>query len=415
MRGSVRVSVVLAVISLAGCAGGPILVEPEVSAADVQQAGSVLSRHQLEPSRNPDEEEMWSTIERVHGRLWPAILATCRQVFSHNCEESMRAMDIGLVQDETVNAYADSEKYVIGIHTGLMRSVGSDDELAWVMAHEAGHLLFGHAHKKIRNALGTQVLAGAIGIAIASKGYGNHTEEFMNTGWQVGYLAYSPDMELEADQFAVHVLKRAQYRPEASLSMIVRLHRGAVPIPVRRGEGWAGYLDTHPADDYRLAAMQSTIDEIRQGSSRPVSKEEVEGRKWRKVSDAIEANNTLIHRTTMSRYVPRLSSSDRECVSLAQEYSKCGWWDGKKAGGLFLSSRCPTPAEVGIETWNECFPHEQEDWNVILARDSQTERCRTAVREYPECKWWDGGRDTPFGDCPPITWSGGWGTCRRFQ
>ena len=44
-----------------------------------------------------------------------------------------------------------------------MRSVGSEDELVWVMAHEAGHLLFGHAHK-IRNALGYQLVGAAEGL-----------------------------------------------------------------------------------------------------------------------------------------------------------------------------------------------------------------------------------------------------------
>lgn len=255
------------VVLLVGCAGGPILVEPQVSATDLQQARSVLSRHQLEPSRNPDEDEMWDTIERVHGRLWPAILATCRQIFSHGCQESMQAMDIRLVQDETVNAYADSEKYVIGIHTGLMRSAGSDDEFAWVLAHEAAHLLFGHAHKKIRNAVGYQVLGAATGWAIgAALGSPQAIEDLGNTGAdigvRIGYLAYSPEMELEADQFAGYVMKKAGYRPEASLSMIVRLYRGEVSAPVRRGDGWAGYLDTHPADDHRLAAMTGTIADI---------------------------------------------------------------------------------------------------------------------------------------------------------
>ena len=95
-------------------------------------------------------------------------------------------MRIFLVQDNTVNAYADPDPHLIGIHMGLMRSVGDDDEIAAVIAHEAAHLLFGHAQKKNRNALGTQVLAGIIGIGIASQGYGNYTEELMTEGRLIG-------------------------------------------------------------------------------------------------------------------------------------------------------------------------------------------------------------------------------------
>ena len=169
--------------------------------------------------------------------------------------------------DDTVNAYADSEKYVIGLHTGLMRSVGSEDELVWVMAHEAGHLLFGHAHK-IRNALGYQLIGAAvgwgIGVALESSSAVEVLGELgMETGAQLGYLAYSPEIKLDAGQFAAYVMREAGYGPEASLSMIVRLHRGDVPAHVRRGDGWPGYLDTHLANNCRLIAMASLLEDIR--------------------------------------------------------------------------------------------------------------------------------------------------------
>ena len=76
-------------------------------------------------------------------------------------------------------------------------------------------------------------------------------------------------MEVEADQFAAYAMKRAGRPLDAILDTIVRLQRGEVPAPVRQGEGWAGYLSTHPADDYRLAAMQRTIADIEGGSPRP--------------------------------------------------------------------------------------------------------------------------------------------------
>ena len=86
----------------------------------------------------------------------------------------------------------------------------------------------------------------------------------MTIGSHLGYLAYSPEMELEADQFAVHVLRRAGLRPRASMDMLVRLDRGDVPEEVREGEGWAGFLDTHPANDRRLAAMTVLVADIDQ-------------------------------------------------------------------------------------------------------------------------------------------------------
>lgn len=191
-------------------------------------------------------------------------------------------MRIVLVPHESVNAYADASNFTIGIHTGFMRSAGDDDEIAAVLAHEAAHLLFGHAQKKQSNAATGGLMAGiamgALAVAVDpvnSQYVGDMTKTGFDTGWNAGYLAYSPEMEIEADQFAMYVLKEANRRLTAGTDLIVRLHRGDVPAPVRRGDGWAGYLATHPTNDYRLAAMQSTLNDIRGGGiGRPLAKGE---------------------------------------------------------------------------------------------------------------------------------------------
>ena len=294
------------------------------------------------------------------------------QLFSSGCHESVNTMKVRQVPDDSVNAYADAKTFTIGMHRGLMRSAGSDDEVAWVLAHEAAHLLFGHAQKKASNAAGSGVLGaiamGAIGIAVHQPGMdtgyiGDMTQSGFEAGYVAGYLAYSPGVELEADQFAAYVMKKAGYRVNAALDTIVRLHRGDVPAPVRRGDGWAGYLDTHPANDYRLAAMQSTLAEIRQGATRPLSKRELEQRQGERFREARAANNTLIVRLSVSDYVPRLASH-AECRALARKHPKCEWWQGEH-NAFWSPWRCPNPILTGIEFWNQCFPNEEADWNAI--------------------------------------------------
>ena len=123
-------------------------------------------------------------------------------------------MRIVLVPDESVNTYADASNFKIGIHTGFMRSAGDDDEIAAVLAHEAAHLLFGHAQKKASNAatgsLMTGIAMGALGAAMHRPGMDTgYIGDMMEGGFNAGYLAYSPEMEIEADQFAMYVLKEA--------------------------------------------------------------------------------------------------------------------------------------------------------------------------------------------------------------
>ena len=225
---------------------------------------------------------MWEAMRSIWYDLLDPVTQTCNTLFT-GCYEAVMNIKVELVDDQSVNAYADAESYAIGIHTGLMRSAGCDDEIAWVLAHEAAHLLLGHAQKKMSNAATGGLLGGiamgALGIAIHQPGMdteyiGDMAQGGLESGRLAGYLVYSPEMELEADQFAAYVMQRAGYRTNAALDIIVRLHRGEVPASVRRGENWAGYLDTHPANDYRLAAMRSVIDDIQNGHSRPLRKGE---------------------------------------------------------------------------------------------------------------------------------------------
>ena len=324
--------IAVAALGLAGCAGGPMLAEPAVTQSNVHQARQALATHELAPPHNMPTHEMVPTLDRIWSDVRVSVIQVCISVFGSDynagCPPAVWKMRLVLVPDESVNAYADPSNYTIGIHQGFMRSAGSEDEIAAVLAHEAAHLLFNHGAKKGRNALGYQILAGIVGIGMASQGWGNYTEELMETGWQMGYVSYSPEMELEADQFAVYVLNDADRRLSAASDLIVRLHRGDVPAPVRQGDGWAGYLATHPADDHRLAAMRSTLNDIRNGAVRPLSKVKREAQEHQQMAQQAEARRRTIFESA-------------ECVALRREYPDCKWWQGKY-DWLYIT-RCPSP------------------------------------------------------------------------
>ena len=328
-------AIVFAALWLIGCAGGgPMLAEPTVTQTDVRNARSSLSTHQIEPSRDLRPEDMRPTLNRIWNRLKYPVRQTCEAVFSSGCDRAVANMKVRLVRDNSVNAYADAHTFTIGVHTGLMRSAGSDDEIAWVLTHEAAHLLFGHAQKKTSNAASGALMGaialGALGAALHPdpEYVGDMTQTGFNTGYVAGYLAYSPEMELEADQFAAYVMARDGRRLSAGLDTIVRLHRGDVPAPVRRGEGWAGYLSTHPANDYRLAAMRDTLGEIQRGATRPLTKAAtLEQEEERRIMEKAGRLADIFER--------------EECIALMEEYPDCKWWQGKY-DWLYIT-RCPSP------------------------------------------------------------------------
>ena len=344
-------AIALATFVLTGCAGGgPMLAEPAVSQSDVSQARQALAKHRIAPSRNSSIWEMGAIVNRAWKRVKPPISLVCTRTFSHRCDKAMRRMQLKVVPDESVNAYADASTFTIGVHRGLLRSAGSDDEIAWVLAHEAAHLLFGHTQKKMASGTNAQLLTGALALALGAATQ-SHTilksaGDISMTGYQAGYLAYSPAMEIEADQFAAFVLKHADMRPEATLDMIVRMHRGDVPAPVRRGEGWAGYLATHPADDYRLAAMQSTLARIRAGATRPLSKQEALKQARRAEERQRQKKEIQLAKQKRERYAVL-------CKELTREYPNCKWWNDEYDWKYIV--RCPLPlSKKAREGYGSC-------------------------------------------------------------
>ena len=273
---------VILLLSLTRCTlGGLMLVEPEVSPSDIDQARLDLQNHQINPSRTLDSNQMHNTLVNLWQSLKEPLINTCREVLPASCENNINRIQVKLVNENSVNAYADGTNWVIGVHSGLMRSAGDDDEIAAVLGHEAAHLLFSHSEKKAANSALNGLIGGILMAGLAAALDVSNPDvmaDMMQTGLDAGvmagYLMHSPEMELEADQFAMYALARADRRLTAGTDLIVRLHRGDVPLPVKQGEGWASYLTTHPADDHRLAAMRTTFDAITTGASAaPITKE----------------------------------------------------------------------------------------------------------------------------------------------
>jgi beta-barrel assembly-enhancing protease len=121
------------------------------------------------------------------------------------------------------------------------------DQLAFVMAHEIGHVLHRHAIQRIAANTAVSVVrrvapaGGALGAWLASTGI-----RFLET-------AYSRNQELEADEFAVRLSAAAGYDPQASIQLLRRLSevsRSADP------SGLGRYFSTHPDVSVRIDSIR---------------------------------------------------------------------------------------------------------------------------------------------------------------
>jgi hypothetical protein len=154
-------------------------------------------------------------------------------------------------QAKEVNAYADGNRMYF---TTMIMDMLTDDELAFVVAHELSHNILGHVAKQQNNvALGA--LGGTLIDAIAkSQGVGTGGR-LGQMGAQVGGMRFSQDFEREADYVGMYITELSGFAPEAAVAVIEKLSKQN-PDQIR-------YANTHPANAERAVNARLTLDEIR--------------------------------------------------------------------------------------------------------------------------------------------------------
>ena len=224
---------IAAMVLVAACepipASGPMTSQP------VQNAQPALNGQQT--TRN---------FLRVLQTVEPVAERECRARTSGiNCDFNIVVDDR---PDQPANAYQTEDKAgrpVIAFTLALIADARNEDELAFVMGHEAAHHIEGHIARQQQNAVAGAVIFA--GLASLSGGDSSAVETAQRLGAQVGARTYSKDFELEADALGTIITARAGYNPLRGAEFFTR-----IPDPGDR------FLGTHPPNASRLDTVRRT-------------------------------------------------------------------------------------------------------------------------------------------------------------
>lgn len=248
---------------LAGCAQ-PVTNMPQVSDAELSRETAMQQQMVNERAARRIEErgetigKMYARLGHVAGRVTRAGGQVCGRLATP--ENNRCVYDVVLFQahdageekkEHVVNAWADGERIVLT--PAMVRFASSDDELAYIVAHEISHNMMGHVSAQRSNAIVGALLGAVVDAAVASQGY-NTQGGFSNIGGSAAMRAYSPEFESEADYVGLYVMALAGYdirkAPDVWRRMSLR-------------DPDAIYMTTtHPTNPARFVAMQKTVAEI---------------------------------------------------------------------------------------------------------------------------------------------------------
>ncbi|MDD3838163.1 MAG: M48 family metallopeptidase [Phenylobacterium sp.] len=145
----------------------------------------------------------------------------------------------------------------VAVFRGLLEAVRSDDELAAVMGHEAGHVVARHAAERVSQQLAIQAGVSLVQILLSDQA-GESADAIagaLGMGALYGViLPYSRKHELEADALGLTLMEKAGHDPVAAVAFWERR------IAESRGQGGVPeVLSTHPADATRLARLREAV------------------------------------------------------------------------------------------------------------------------------------------------------------
>lgn len=139
---------------------------------------------------------------------------------------------------------------VIGFTLSLIAEARNQDELAFILGHEAAHHIAGHIPRTQQSAAAGAMILGTL----ASLGGASETaiRDAQRAGAQLGARTYSRDFELEADALGTVIAYRAGYDPIRGAEFFAR-----IPDPGNR------FLGTHPPNAQRADVVRRTMANIR--------------------------------------------------------------------------------------------------------------------------------------------------------
>jgi len=168
-----------------------------------------------------------------------------------------------IVRDPDINAFAAPGGYV-AVNAGLINAMGSEDELAGVLAHEISHVQQQHILRAFEDQkkMSIPIMLAMLGVMVAAAG---RTDDAAPAALVAGQslmiqrqINFTRGDEAEADRVGIQTLARAGFDPNAMAGAFQELQKvmrvNGVDVPE--------FLLDHPVDTKRIAEAKARAEQL---------------------------------------------------------------------------------------------------------------------------------------------------------
>ena len=156
------------------------------------------------------------------------------------------------------NAFAVPGGYVY-ITRQLMGIINNEAELAFVVAHETGHIAANHHQQRRaaqRNSSIWGILGAVLGAVVGNNAFGGQISQSAQQFSKSNLLRFSRDQEYQADVLGVRYITAAGYDPNGGATMLAQLTRSAAleaRLQGNQSRSTPEWASTHPLSENRMA------------------------------------------------------------------------------------------------------------------------------------------------------------------
>lgn len=147
-----------------------------------------------------------------------------------------------VIKENEVNAYAVAGGKML-IHSKLIDFVDSEDELAFVIAHEIAHNELKHCIKKIQYAVRANQINPTLG-------------DIVSEAYQIYDMPFSKDEEFAADELGVKLLKKAGFKKDGAIRFFEKLAVLEKKYGQDKRDALNDFVSSHPTAEKRKLRVQ---------------------------------------------------------------------------------------------------------------------------------------------------------------
>jgi predicted Zn-dependent protease len=173
------------------------------------------------------------------------------------------SVEIVLVNDGSINAFVAGGQRIY-IHSGLINTAATANEVQGVMAHELGHIAGGHiirSSEGMSAATNISILSLLLGAVAIAAGAGDAGMGVLMAGQQAAmgkYLAFNRVQESSADAAGAQFLSQAEISGRGAIEFFKKLQNYEFRYGYSQDDE-AGFARTHPLTGDRISNLQGEL------------------------------------------------------------------------------------------------------------------------------------------------------------